>query len=97
VKELDASGRARTRIGRALALDPAVLLLEHVNAGLERDAGRVLARDIRALAARRGAAAIALGADDHFAAAVAARVLALDPATGRLSERRRRWLGRVLD
>jgi ABC-type transporter Mla maintaining outer membrane lipid asymmetry ATPase subunit MlaF len=97
VGDLDPAGRARTRLGRAIALDPAVLLLEHVSAGLDADAGRRFARDIRVLAAGRRAATLAIGADDRFAAAVAERVLALDPASGRLSERRRGWLRRVLD
>jgi ABC-type transporter Mla maintaining outer membrane lipid asymmetry ATPase subunit MlaF len=37
---LDAAARVRLRLGRALALDPAVLLLEHASAGLSApDAG----------------------------------------------------------
>jgi ABC-type transporter Mla maintaining outer membrane lipid asymmetry ATPase subunit MlaF len=96
VADLEAGGRARARLGRALALDPAVLLLEHVSAGLDVGAGRQLARDIRALAARRGAATVSISADNRFAAAVATRVLELEPATGRLAERRG-WFRRILD
>jgi nitrate/nitrite transport system ATP-binding protein len=97
VADLEASGRARARLGRALALDPAVLLLEHVSAGLDAAAGRRLARDIRQLATRRGAATVAISADDRFATAIATRVLALEPATGGLADRRRGWFRRVLD
>jgi ABC-type branched-subunit amino acid transport system ATPase component len=97
VADLEADGRVRARLGRALALDPAVLLLEHVSAGLEVEAGRRLARDIRALAARRGAATVTIGADDRFATAIATRVLAFEPATGRLAKRGRGWFRRVLD
>ena len=77
VAELDAAGWVRVRMGRAIALDPAILLLEHASAALER---------------RRGIALVAVTADAAFAKAVAARVLTLEPATGRLKEQdRRRW------
>jgi len=91
VSELDATGRLRIRLARALALDPNVLLLEHANAGLPADAGEALGADIRRIASRRGCALVALTAAPQFAAAVAPRVLRLDAASGRLSERRRRW------
>ena len=91
VSELDAAGRIRIRLARALALDPDVLLLEHANAGLPADAGAALGADIRRIASRRGCALVALTAAPQFAAAVAPRVLTLDPASGRLSEPRRNW------
>jgi ABC-type lipoprotein export system ATPase subunit len=93
VAALDARAAVRVRFGRALALDPAVLLLEHVSAPLGRDEGAALGAEIRAVAARRGAALVAATADQAFARAVAARVLTLDPATGRLKEWRPRWFG----
>jgi ABC-type polar amino acid transport system ATPase subunit len=89
VSHLDAGGRVRVRLGRAIALDPAVLLLEHISASVERDAVAPLGADIAAVATGRGAAVVALSADDAFARAVATRVLTLEPATGRLKERRR--------
>jgi len=92
--ELDVASRARIRLARALALGPAVLLLEHASAGLDAESGRVFGADVRAIAARRGAAVVAVTADEAFASAAAARVLTLDPATGRLREHRRRWFGR---
>jgi ABC-type transporter Mla maintaining outer membrane lipid asymmetry ATPase subunit MlaF len=91
VGEVDAATRGRVRFGRALALDPEVLLIEHLSAGLEREAAVSLGAGIRRVAERRGAALIAATADREFARAIAARVLTLDPATGRLSERRN-WL-----
>jgi lipoprotein-releasing system ATP-binding protein len=91
VAELDGASRLRVRLGRALALDPAVLLLEHPTAAVERSGVAALARDVRSIARRRQAALLALTADREFAAAVAARVLTLDAGTGRLSERRRRF------
>lgn len=97
VAELDAVAHVRVRLGRALALDPAVLLLEHVSAGLSPAEAGALAGDLRALAARRGAALVAATADQGFAGAVAERVLTLDPVTGRLHDRRRSgWFRRRL-
>jgi ABC-type lipoprotein export system ATPase subunit len=86
--ELDAAAAARVRVGRAIALDPAVLLLEHASARLPLDVVAPMAAGIRGLAERRGLALIALTADESFAQAVASRVLTLEPATGRLKERR---------
>jgi ABC-type branched-subunit amino acid transport system ATPase component len=88
---LDGLDRARLRLGRALALDPSVLLLEHVTASIERPSVAALARDVRRAAAGRRIATLAIGADADFAGAVADRVLTLDPASGRLAARHRRW------
>jgi ABC-type transporter Mla maintaining outer membrane lipid asymmetry ATPase subunit MlaF len=94
VGALDPVDRLRVRLARALALDPAALLLEHASAGVSSVSVVELGADIRRVAARRGAAVIALTADAGFAAAVASRVLHLDPGSGRLEEpRRRRWFG----
>jgi predicted ABC-type transport system involved in lysophospholipase L1 biosynthesis ATPase subunit len=92
VAELDAAGWVRVRFGRAIALDPAILLLEHVSARLAREEVAALGAGMRAVAARRGIALVAATADETFAEAVAGRILTLEPATGRLKEqRRRRW------
>jgi ABC-type branched-subunit amino acid transport system ATPase component len=88
---LDSLGRARLRLGRALALGPEVLLLEHATAGVARSSVAALAADIRRAAAGRGIATLSFGADPDFAAAVADRVLMLDAASGRLTRRRRGW------
>jgi ABC-type transporter Mla maintaining outer membrane lipid asymmetry ATPase subunit MlaF len=91
VGSLDGLGRARLRLGRALALAPDVLLLEHATAAVERPSVDALARDVRRAAEGRGIATLTFGADADFAAVVADRVMTLDPATGRLAARRRRW------
>jgi ABC-type transporter Mla maintaining outer membrane lipid asymmetry ATPase subunit MlaF len=91
VADLDGDGRARVRLGRALAADPVLLLLEHASAGVPKTAVAAFAGRIRAIAASRKIAVVAATADDTFARAVAARVLTLEPATGRLVERRRGW------
>lgn len=90
VGELDGASRLRVRVGRSLALDPAVLLLEHPTAVIERGAVGVLARDLCRIAERRRIALLTLTSDAEFASVAAARVLQLDPASGQLAERRRR-------
>jgi ABC-type polar amino acid transport system ATPase subunit len=93
VAELDATGLLRVRVGRGIALDPAVLLLEHASARLARDDVAGVGTGIRAVAAGRSIALVAATADETFATAVADRVLTLEPATGRLKAPRR-WFGR---
>jgi polar amino acid transport system ATP-binding protein len=94
VAELNAASRARVRLGRALALDPDLLLLEHISATLDRDDVRTFGADVRAIATRRGIALVAATADEVFARAVATRVLTLEPSTGRLNQQRSgRWFG----
>jgi ABC-type transporter Mla maintaining outer membrane lipid asymmetry ATPase subunit MlaF len=90
VSELDAGGRIRVHAGRALALDPKMLLFEHADAGLPSDVAIALGGDMRQIASRRGCGLVALTVDPQFAFAVATKVLALDPASGRLSDRRRK-------
>lgn len=85
IGELDGTARARVRLARALALNPAILIVEHVTASVARGDVRRLGADIRAIARRRGAAIVAATADVEFAKAIASRVLILDPATGRLN------------
>jgi ABC-type polar amino acid transport system ATPase subunit len=97
VADLDAAAHMRVRIGRALALRPAVLLLEHVSAGLDSGTMAQVGRDLRTIAGRRGASVIAATADAAFARAVAPRVLTLEPATGRLIDQSRGgWFRRTL-
>ena len=93
VSSLDGAGRVRVRLARALALDPAIVLIEHPTADVPREDAGPLARDVRALLERRGAAGLALTADPAFAAA-SSRVLQFDPAGGRLVEQKRGWLSR---
>jgi ABC-type polar amino acid transport system ATPase subunit len=92
VGALDGESRTRVRWARALAMDPAILLMEHPTAQVERRAVRRLAADMKASADKRGMATLTLTADDVFAASVAATVLTWDPARGTLIPRRRRWM-----
>ncbi len=91
VAALDLPARLRVRFGRALALEPAVLLLEHPSAGLNGGDAALIGRDMRRVSERRGVAAVTLTADPEFAAVIAARVFTFEPGTGRLVEGRRRW------
>jgi ABC-type transporter Mla maintaining outer membrane lipid asymmetry ATPase subunit MlaF len=95
VVRLTAGGKARVRLGRALALDPAVLLLEHASAELDPDEAEAFAVDVRAIGAARGAAIVAVTADERFAYAVAARVVRLEPASGRLVNVGAGWFRRL--
>ncbi len=90
IAELNAASLARVRLGRALALDPEVLLLEHISATLDRDDVQRFGAEVRAIATSRGIALVVATADEVFARAVATRVLTLEPSTGRLNEARSR-------
>jgi putative ABC transport system ATP-binding protein len=89
--ELDPPMRLRVRLGRALALDPDVILAEHPNATLTPGDARAFAADLRRIAARRGAATVVMTADREFARAAARQVLVLEPSTGELKPIRN-WL-----
>lgn len=84
VGALDAAGRLRLRLGRALAPAPRVVLAEHPNATLAPDALAEFASDYARIIQQRGITSVVLTADPKFAAAVATRVLTLQPATGEL-------------
>lgn len=82
--------RARIRLGRALALNPRALILEHPTATLDSAAVGDYVQDIVRLADARGLSLVALTADKAFAGALGGRVLVQHPATGAL-ERQSRW------
>jgi ABC-type transporter Mla maintaining outer membrane lipid asymmetry ATPase subunit MlaF len=93
VAAVDATDRLLIRLGRALALDPELLLLEHATAQVTGAAVEQIGARIAQIARRRGCAVLAVTADRQFAGAVAARVLTHEPATGRLAEPR--WRDRL--
>jgi ABC-type transporter Mla maintaining outer membrane lipid asymmetry ATPase subunit MlaF len=96
VGTLSAPVRLCVRLARALALDPAVLLLEHPTASIDRPDVAGLGRRVRSVADRRGAALVVLTADEEFAESLGGRVVTLEGATGRLIARRaRRWFGNL--
>jgi phospholipid/cholesterol/gamma-HCH transport system ATP-binding protein len=80
---LTADERLRAHLARALALNPAVLLLEQPTAGLDSDDRRAaFGETMRALADRRGLGWIALTDDLAFARASRGDVRRLVTATG---------------
>lgn len=95
VSELGPVDGVRVRLGRALALDPALVVLEHASAGVPRTDQTAVGAAFRAIVARRGSAMLALTAEKAFATAVAPRVLTLEPASGRLAEARGGFLPRL--
>jgi ABC-type sulfate/molybdate transport systems ATPase subunit len=85
--------RLRVRVGRALALSPRVVLLEHPSAALSAAAAPAIGRALRRVLAARDVASLTLTADAAFGAALADRVLRLEPGSGRLVEAKT-WFGR---
>ena len=85
VGTLGASALHRTRLAKALALGPRVLLAEHPNAALPAEDLPRFAIDLAAIAARRQLAMVVMTADAAFARAVAGRALRVHPATGQLT------------
>jgi ABC-type uncharacterized transport system ATPase subunit len=75
----------RVRLARALALGPRLLVAEHPSQTLPREAVAAFARDLAAIAARRGMAVLAVSADREFTRALGGTVLTLDAASGVLS------------
>ena len=86
-------GRLRLRLGRALAMNPKVLLAEHPNATVSPDEAGQFGADLKRIVGGRGIAALVLTADQDFARMAADEVLELQPATGTLkaSSGWRRW------
>jgi len=86
-------GRLRLRLGRALAMNPSVLLAEHPNATLVAEEAASFGADLQRVVRARGMSALVLTADQDFARAAAGEVLMLHPATGTLKSSSvwRRW------
>jgi ABC-type transporter Mla maintaining outer membrane lipid asymmetry ATPase subunit MlaF len=81
--------RLRVRLGKALALGPAVILAEHPTATLSPEEGKTFAGDLSRIARAHQITTLVVTADRSFAHAVADRVLVLQPATGELTPARR--------
>lgn len=81
----------RIHLGRAVALEPALLVLEHPTATLPRDAARPFGNTVRSIACARGVTALIISEDSTFSEAAASRRLALNRATGELKPVRRGW------
>jgi ABC-type transporter Mla maintaining outer membrane lipid asymmetry ATPase subunit MlaF len=98
VGRLDGASRLLVRLARALALGPALVLLEHPSASIERHEAERVGGLVRGVLGRVAPApdgslvsSLTLTADREFAGAIGRRTLTLDPATGRLTGGRRKW------
>ena len=85
--------RARLHLARAVALDPALVLLEHPTAGVDEKARGALAEDVRRVLEGRRLTSLAITQDPAFASRIAHRTLELQPATGELKPKRKGWFG----
>jgi ABC-type transporter Mla maintaining outer membrane lipid asymmetry ATPase subunit MlaF len=92
--QASAPTQLRVRLGRALALNPRILLLEHPNAMLSPDDTPAFAADLSRIITARRLTSILMTGDRAFASAVADQVLTLQPATGELT--RGSWVARLL-
>jgi ABC-type transporter Mla maintaining outer membrane lipid asymmetry ATPase subunit MlaF len=79
--------RSQIHLARALALDPAVLVLEHPSANLSPDDAKQYAAIVKAVAQRRSITTVALLMDEAFAKATGGRLMVWQPATGEMKER----------
>ena len=82
--EVRAAVRARVHLARAIALQPALLVLEHPTLGIDEGERDALARDVFSVTRQRRQAALIITQDEAFATASADRALRLEPATGAL-------------
>jgi ABC-type transporter Mla maintaining outer membrane lipid asymmetry ATPase subunit MlaF len=85
--------RIRAHLARAVALGPALLILEHPTAGLDPRDSRTLAADVTRVASARSLATLIISEDADFTAAAATRRYTLHGASGELRTRRGRFFG----
>jgi predicted ABC-type transport system involved in lysophospholipase L1 biosynthesis ATPase subunit len=85
--------RFRVRLGRALAHDPVILLVEHPSLGLAAEDVTAVADVLSRVGRVRHVATIVINSDRQLSNAIATRQLTWHPATGELVEVRgwRRW------
>ena len=76
--------RAQIYLARALALDPAILVLEHPSASLQPGEAKAYAAIVKGVSQRRGVTTIGLLMDEAFAKATGGRLLSWQPASGEL-------------
>jgi len=89
VAGLPGAVRMRAHLARAVALGPALLILEHPTATLDTWEGRSFGEAVARVAAARNLAALIISEDAEFAEAAATRRLSLHAASGDLKPQRR--------
>jgi ABC-type transporter Mla maintaining outer membrane lipid asymmetry ATPase subunit MlaF len=90
VGEADPFLKARVRLARALALDPALLVLEHPTAAISPEHVKPYAAIIKDIGVSRKVTMVGLTADETFAEQTNGRLLVWQPASGEFRERRGR-------
>lgn len=78
--------RSQIYLARALALDPAILVLEHPTANLSPEEAKAFAAIVSSVSSQRSLTTIGLLMDEKFAKAAGGRLLTWQPATGELRE-----------
>jgi putative ABC transport system ATP-binding protein len=91
VGDVPADVRVRAQLARAVALEPALLVMEHPTAVLPEDARAAFADVAAAVSDGRRLATLVITEDAAFARRAARRVLTLNGASGELAPSRR-WL-----
>jgi ABC-type transporter Mla maintaining outer membrane lipid asymmetry ATPase subunit MlaF len=81
--------RLRAHVARAMALDPALLILEHPTAGLTGTDHSAVAADIARAIDARGLTTLAISQDARFSKVIADRRYTLQAGTGELKPVRR--------
>jgi putative ABC transport system ATP-binding protein len=89
VAGLSAASRMKIHLGRALALDPALLLLEHPTVNFAKGEARAFGELVAGVAKKRSLPVLTISDDVDLTRAVAERRFTLEPATGALSPTRR--------
>jgi ABC-type branched-subunit amino acid transport system ATPase component len=79
--------RSQLLLARALAFDPAILVLEHPTARLAAEEARALAAIVASVVKHRRVTTLGLLMDEKFAKATGGRLLDWQPATGEMKER----------
>jgi ABC-type uncharacterized transport system ATPase subunit len=95
VTTLSPAEKLRVRLGRAVALGPSVLILEHPTATLPREAVGGAAAEIAMLARVRGLTVLAISADTAFTSALTPDAWTLVAADGSLVPLERGTWGKV--
>jgi ABC-type transporter Mla maintaining outer membrane lipid asymmetry ATPase subunit MlaF len=93
IASLDAAVRARAHLARAVALDPALLIMEHPTVGLAAGEAKAFGEIVASVAGARTLTTLIISEDADFSAAAATRRLSLDRATGELKAPRRKLFG----
>jgi ABC-type lipoprotein export system ATPase subunit len=89
--EAPAAIRARVHFARAIALEPALLILEHPGAELAADERLAFGDTIAGVTNGKQVATLVITNDDEFAKRAAHRALRLEPATGALKPIKKGW------